>query len=93
MKNIQLLIILSIIEHPNYLKHLDLTQLQELVAQRCSVKKGFLEILQNIQENICAKNFAKFLRTPFLTEHPRWLLLNCTYIQYCNTSRFWKHLL
>ena len=70
----------------------------------CSVKKVFLETLQNSQENTCARvsfnlfnlflsfrpatllkmrlwrtcfpvNFAKFLRTPFLTERPRWLLL------------------
>ena len=70
----------------------------EAVAQRCSVKKVFLEISQNSQENTCTKvsflmklpatllketlwrrcfpvNFAKFLRTPFLTEHLRWLLL------------------
>ena len=26
----------------------------EAVAQRCSVEKVFLEILQNLQENICA---------------------------------------
>ena len=55
---------------------------------RCSVKKVFLEILQNSQENIYARayfliklqacfpvNFAKYLRTPFLTEYLRWLLL------------------
>ena len=65
----------------------------EAVAQRCSVKKVFLKILQNSQENTCARvsfrvaglmpgtllkkrlwqrffsvNFAKILRTPFLTE-------------------------
>ena len=46
-------------------------------------KKVFLEILQNSQENTCARlwhrcfpmNFAKFLRIPFLTEHLRWLLV------------------
>ena len=27
----------------------------EAVAQRCSVKKVFLEILQNLQENTCAR--------------------------------------
>ena len=64
----------------------------EAVARRCSVKKVFLEISQNSQENTCARvcnfvkketlaqvfpvNFAKFLRTPFPTEHLRWLLLN-----------------
>ena len=73
----------------------------EAVAQRYSVKKVFLEISQNSQENTCARvsflikflrpanllkkrlwdrcfpmNFAKFLRTPFFTEHLWWLLLN-----------------
>ena len=44
----------------------------EAVAQRRSLKKVFLEILQNSQENTCARvsrfpvNFAKFQRTPFL---------------------------
>ena len=74
----------------------------EAVAQRCSVKKVFLLISQNSQENTCARvsfliklqtrglqlyqkkriwhscfpvNFAKFLKTPFLREHLRWLLL------------------
>ena len=64
-------------------------QCAEAVAQRCSVKKVFLEISQNSLENTCARvsfliklhrcfpaNFAKFLRTPFLTEHLRWLLLS-----------------
>ena len=74
---------------------------KEAVAQTSSVKKVFLEISQNSQENTCARvsflkklqtmacnfikkrlwhkcfpvNFAKFLRTPFLTEHLWWLLL------------------
>ena len=70
----------------------------EVLARRCSIKKMFLEISQNSQENTCARvsfliklratllkkrlwhrcfplNFAKFLRTLFLTEHLRWLLL------------------
>ena len=47
----------------------------------CSVKKMFLEISQNLQKNTCAKDFAKFpsfakfLGTPFLTEHLRLVLL------------------
>ena len=64
--------------------------LLEAVTRRFSVKKMFLEISQNSQENNCAGisflietlwhscfpvNFAKFLRTTFLTEHLRWLLL------------------
>ena len=63
---------------------------QEAVTQRCSVKKVFVEISQNSQENTCARvsflkkrlwhrcfpvNFVKFLRTSFLKEHLWWLLL------------------
>ena len=44
--------------------------LSEAVVQRCSVKKTFLEISQNSQEN-----FVKFLRTSFLTKSLWWLLL------------------
>ena len=62
------------------------TSLLEAIAQRFSVKSVFLEISQNSQENTSARkkrlwhrcfpvNFAKFLRTHFLTEHLRWLLL------------------
>ena len=62
----------------------------EGVFRSCSVNKEFLEISQNSQENACAGvsflkkrlrhrwfpvNFGKFLRTSFLTEHHRWLLL------------------
>ena len=44
------------------------------------MKRVFLKISQNLQENNCARvsfpvNFVKFLRTLFLTEHLRWLLL------------------
>ena len=63
--------------------------LLEAVVGRCFVKKVFLEILQNSQENTCAGvkkrlwgrcfpvNFAKFLRTPFFSDHLWWLLLYC----------------
>ena len=73
----------------------------EAATQRCPIKKVFLEILENSQENTCVRvsfliklqtvpatllkrrlwhrcfavNFAKFLRTPFVTEHLWWLLL------------------
>ena len=62
----------------------------EGVIWRCSVKKVFLEILQNSRESTCARvsfllkkrlchkcfpvNFSKFVRTPFLMEHLWWLL-------------------
>ena len=84
----------------------------EAAAWRCSVKKVFLEVSQNSQENTCARvsffdkladlrpaillinrlwrrffpvNFAKFLRTLFLTEHLRWLLLKRFYIIFKST--------
>ena len=40
----------------------------EAVAQRCSVKKLFLEISQNSQENICARAsfLITFYRTPLV---------------------------
>ena len=41
----------------------------EAVVRRCSVKKIFLEISQNSQQNARAR--VSFLRTPFLTEHLR----------------------
>ena len=79
------------------------TILTEAVARRCSVKKVFLEISQNSQENTCAMpatllknrlwhscfpmNFVKFLRTPFLIEQLWWLLLYDTY----NSSATKKH--
>ena len=59
--------------------------MKQAVVQGCSVKKLFLEISQNSQENTGARvsflskkrpwhrcfpiNFKKFLRTPFFTEH------------------------
>ena len=54
----------------------------EAVVQRCSVKKIFLKISRNSQENTCARvswcfpmNFVKFLRTPISIEYHWWLLL------------------
>ena len=62
------------------------TYASETVVKSCSVKKAFLQISQNSQENACASlsflkkglwqrgfpvNVAKFLRTSFLTEHLR----------------------
>ena len=69
-----------------------ITYASEAVVNSCSLKKAFLEISRNSQENVCARvsflkkrlwhrcfpvNFATFLRTFFLTEHLRWLLLTC----------------
>ena len=62
----------------------------EAVARMCPVKKVFLEMSQNSQENTCVRisllkkrlwhrcfpmNFVTFLRTPFFTKHLWWLLL------------------
>ena len=68
-------------------KNIPEKQEEEAVVQRCSVKKVFLKISQNSQENSCARLFLnkedsctsekleKFLRTSFFTEHLRWLRL------------------
>ena len=67
----------------------------EAVAQRRSVKKVFLKTSQNSQGNTGVtvsffnKTFiAKFLRTPFLTEHLPWLLLTKQVLLTCNCSEF-----
>ena len=62
----------------------------EAVARRCSVKKVFLTISQNSQENTCARDslliklqavahvfsceFCKIFKKTFFKEHFRWLL-------------------
>ena len=48
----------------------------EAVAKGCSVKKLFLNILQNSQESAYAR--VSFLITPFYIEHFRWLLFLMT---------------
>ena len=60
------------------------TNILEAITHTCSVKKVFLEISQNLlKKRLCHRcfpvNFAKFLITPFLTEHLQWLLL--TFLQ------------
>ena len=75
------------------------------VARICSVKKTFLEISQNSQENACARvSFLIF----FLTEHLWWLLLafqseytlysfrrSCSkqaqYLKFKRTKTSWKY--
>ena len=66
-------------------------ELVEAVARRCSVKKVFLEILQNSQENTCASlffnkvadsgtdvscEFCKIYKNTFSYRTPRWVLLS-----------------
>ena len=48
----------------------------EAVARICSVNMLFLKTLPNAQGNTCAR-----VRTPFLKEHLRWLLLKCLILQ------------
>ena len=66
---------------------------KQTVVRWCSVKKAFLKISQNLQENNGVKkcrirdrcfpvNFSKFLKTPFLIENLRWLLLYMIYHYY-----------
>ena len=49
----------------------------EAVAQRCSVKRMAPATLlkKRLWRRCFPVNFAKFLRTPYFTEHLRWLLL------------------
>ena len=50
----------------------------EAITQRCSVKKVFLEILQNLQENTCALvSFLKTLQTQPATLLKKRLWYNC----------------
>ena len=51
-------------------------QVSETVIQGCSVKKVFLKILQNSQENTCARvSFLIKLLASFFIENLWWLLL------------------
>ena len=52
----------------------------EAVVWRCSVKKVFLKVSQNSQENetlsqLFSCEFCEIFRHTFFIEHPRWLLL------------------
>ena len=73
----------------------------EAVVQRCSVKKVFLEISQNSQENTCARdfikkslwhrcfpvNFVKSLRTPFFHKTPL-VAPSETGTKFCSDNKF-----
>ena len=58
----------------------------EAVVKRCSIKKVFLEIAQNSQENTCERasgtgvscEVCKISKYTFFTKHLSWLLLNLT---------------
>ena len=60
-----------------------LISLKEAVARRCSVKKVFLKISQNSQENkketlaqVFSCEFCEIFKNAFFIEHLRWLLLH-----------------
>ena len=58
---------------------------QEAVAQTCSVKKAFLEISQNSQENTCAKaSFLMKLQAPPATSLKKRLWHRC---EFCEISK------
>ena len=61
-----------------------LTNIHTQSSGKCSLRKMYLELSRNSQENFLAQlfswNFAKFLRAPFFTKHLRRLLLNLNYI-------------
>ena len=56
---------------------------KEAVAQTCSVKKMFLEILQNSQENTCAKVF--FIKKEALAQ-----LLSCEFCEISKNTFFYR---
>ena len=69
---------------------------KETVTQGCSVKKMFLEISQNLQENTSVsvsfltklQALGLFLRTPFLTKQ-LWVTASVFSLgRYCNDSLF-----
>ena len=64
----------------------------EAVARRCSVKKAVLRSFAKFIGNRCFPvNFVKFLKTPFLTELLRWLLLELVFLHLLRSSRSQMH--
>ena len=64
-----------------------LVSLEELLVVPIDAKLNLDLHISNISRSICLEmfpvKFTKFLRTPFLTEHLRWLLLH---IDICSKS-------
>ena len=62
--------------------------MSKAVVRRCSVKKVFLKIsvCNFIKKEALTRCFpvdsVKFLRTPFIIEHLRWLLLTCAGVSF-----------
>ena len=89
--NILAIKLLTIIKHENqriHVKHEGKKFLNKSVTdrsslRRCSVKKVFLKILQNSQENNCASLYFNKVATPSLLEHLWWLLLPIVTVQSC----------
>ena len=79
LNSLQYFISLSV----NNVKLLPLAKLQTYIsnihALKLHVPRNFAKFKENTRKHMCFPvNFAKFLRTPFLTEHLWWLLL-----EYC----------
>ena len=75
--------------------HILLCVVERSSHQRCSVMKGVLSNFANFTGKHLAQ-LAKFLRTPSLTEHLRWLLLNFWDKLHCFKSylqRCWAELI
>ena len=68
------------------------TDHSEAVAQRCSVKKMFLQLLQNSQENTCARvSFLIKLQTSvrnFIKKETLALVLSCQFCEIFNNAFF-----
>ena len=71
-------------------------KLSETVAQRCTIKKLFLEISQNSQENTCARvYFLMKLQTQackFIEKEALAQLLSCEFCEIFNNILFTEHL-
>ena len=61
----------------------------EAVAQRCSVKKMFSEISQNLQENTCARVFflVNFIKKETLAQ-----VFSCEFCEISKSTFFTEHL-
>ena len=65
----------------------------EVVAQRCSVKKVFLEILQNLQENTCARASLLIKLQAFGTGETLAQVFSCEFCKISKNTFFYRTLL
>ena len=65
----------------------------EVVAQTCSVKKVYLEISQNSQENICARvSFLIKLACNFIKKETLAQVFSCEFCEISKNTIFTEHL-